>query len=242
MHLFNPVGPPDVFYGATHDACNWPPKNYNTWLYRVCRRGETPLTLRQPPGDTLFHDDELRVLVLDAVACGNSRQKPSPFLHTTTKLTKARALRHERSSLYSNWLVRFPRRIDGVKTLDLTQPAQCRHIVDETVGDSPLIRDMCAQVRAYSQKDSEVVVFHPVPLEMVEWWCELSGTWEPALALQGPDSDKDAKSAKASAEAARHRDQEAEDARPEQQGQQTSSGDKPEGGTQGLKPKSVVGG
>ena len=183
VYLRNLDGPQADVYNATHEECTH--CVHNAWVYRVLRKGETPIELRKPRGglDCLSHL-EMRAILLEAVAFGNHPQSTSPFLHCTKRLAVARTLRVERASLYSNWLVRWPLKIHGVRYVDLTHRGDAFTYLDDAPADTALVRSALQLVRAYSAKDSEVVVLDSPPLELVEWWSDASRAWLSATSLR----------------------------------------------------------
>ena len=84
------------------------------FVYRLCRIGETPWTLRQPQDLSNASFSELRALLVSAIAMGNQQAHTSVFLHSTSSLGKIQKILDERRSLYTNWLVRWPKHLKNV--------------------------------------------------------------------------------------------------------------------------------
>ena len=175
------MGPAESFTSATTEPCSH--LTNNKWLYRVLRRGEKPVSLRQPKDFGCSKDDELRALLLDSCAYGNDPANPSCFLHATMRLGNAWRIRNERAHLYSNWLVRFPMEMDGVTVIDLTSYSSAGKYLNDAKGDSAYLRQCLQVVRGYADKDQEAVLLQRPPLELIEWWSEADGRWRPAQDL-----------------------------------------------------------
>ena len=168
------MGPLTKFHGATTERCDYGPDN--AWIYRVLRRGETPLDFRTPRAPNLRFDEK-RALLLDACALGNDPEQPSPFLHCTKRVACALFLRSERESMYTNWLIRWPLKIEGVEVVDLTERGTGKEYLDDRAGDSGFIQCCLKAVRAFSNKDAEVVVLQRPPEKLIQWWCEIANQW-----------------------------------------------------------------
>ena len=98
----NTEGPPEGLAYAAHEEGPGGEKHHY-WAYRVLRRGETPVALRHPnPVTECLQENELRSILLDAVAFGNDPLRTSPFLHCTSSIARARNLRRERPALYTD--------------------------------------------------------------------------------------------------------------------------------------------
>ncbi len=179
-------------WDAYDEACAYPmpegSRFLNHWLYRVLRKGESPLEMRRPEDHRLelLDSEELRALLLEAVAFGNDPDRPGVFLHATTKLSTARRIRQERSSLYSNWVVRWPAVQEGVRVIDLKNSREGRGLLEDTAGDSHFLHECVKQARAFATKDSEVVLVNSPNKDTVERWGEYSRRWRPTrdLALE----------------------------------------------------------
>ena len=122
--------------------------------------------------------DQMRALILSAVATGNDSRSPSPFLHASRSLKKTLWIFGERRSLYSHWLVRFPKTKDCI---DFEEGAQRRRWFSEENSDTSLLADYVRKCRSYTEKDSELVYMRRPDLEDVEWWDELTKTWQHCL-------------------------------------------------------------
>ena len=151
------------------------------YAYRICRKGENPWRLRNPQTkllDTLSFAEQ-RVRMLTAVATGNNLRSPSPFLHASGSLRKTLRIFGERRSLYSHWLVRFPKTKDCI---DFGDGAQRRKWFSDAGGDSSLLAVYVRRCRSYTEKDSELVYLRCPDLADVEWWDEATKTWQDCLA------------------------------------------------------------
>ena len=164
------MGPPGPPYHATA-----PTKLGDIVVYRALRLYERPWELRKVDIPQVMSDQELRALLLPAVAFGNSAGKESPFLHCTMTVVKALAIMSERRQLYSNWLVRWP--IDAAAHIKLSHLAAQRKYLFEDPNDSEFLASCLGEVRAYSLKDKEVVVTENPPEESVQWWDEQDRKW-----------------------------------------------------------------
>lgn len=146
------------------------------YAYRCLRRYETPWIMREPQLPQLSHQ-EMRALLLPGVAMGNSKQHTSPFLHCTTDVLKARAIRMERAHLYSNWLVRWPK--NCARHIDLSDKQSQRAYLEEDTNDSAFLDQCLREVRSYSLKDKELVYLERPQEADVEWWNESTKSWRP---------------------------------------------------------------
>lgn len=151
------------------------------YAYRILRKGETPWMLRVPGDCSGLDFLEKRALLVTAVATGNNPQKPSPFLHATRNLRKALLIHSERRHLYSNFLVRWPRKLPNVEMVDFQEKGQPQRWLFERDEDSALVAEAVFTTRAYTEKDSEIVYFGQPPSELVEWWDEEHLTWRGCL-------------------------------------------------------------
>ena len=167
-------GPHDPPYSATedqHHAC------HKKFVYRVCRKGETPWSLRQPPASILsMGEDAIRALMLQAVATGN--QKDSCFLHSTSSLKKVILLSQERRHLYCNWLVRWPRKSTGAKVADFDEAVDRHKWLSESQDDSRMLQEWLRTCRSYVLKDSEQVWMQHPGTDNVEWWDQKNRMWK----------------------------------------------------------------
>ena len=146
------------------------------YCYRICRRGETPWTLRQPPDLTGASFAEKRSLMATGIAMGN--ETPSSFLHATTSLTKVMLVFGERRTLYSHWLVRWPKDIPGVECANFADKAADRQRwLSEVDGDTALIERCIKTARSYVQKDKEIVFLQHPGQSNVGWWDADTKTW-----------------------------------------------------------------
>lgn len=155
-----------------------PDKKY---AYRICRQGENPWQLRDPPLMRDLPDAELRVLILSAIGTGNQASSPSPFLHATRSLKKALWIFSERRALYSHWLVRWPKWGKDSDCLDFEEPAVRHRWLSEAYSDNVLLRNYLDKARAYTEKDSELLYFRRPDLGDVEWWDEENKSWVDSL-------------------------------------------------------------
>ena len=128
------LGPSEMPLNATHEPSQKP------WLYRVLRRGELPWELRYPPETRDLSRKSFRDLLVSAVALGNKPEQTSPILHTTANLTKALFLLQEIRHLSSNWLVRFPKVIEGIDIVDLSTLQGRQIYLQEKSSDSALLQ------------------------------------------------------------------------------------------------------
>ena len=83
----------------------------------------------------------------------------------------------ERARLYSNWVVRFPAAC--VIHMDLQEPGERKFWLQGHPSDTPPITDMLDRVRAFSEKDSEVVVMTTPSSTFVEVWHPYKLAWVP---------------------------------------------------------------
>jgi hypothetical protein len=194
------VEPKEPFYHATTDSTS----AAGGFLYRVCRKGETPWALRRPPDVSGLSERELRAMVLPAIAYGNDPARQSPLLHCTITVKKAQAILGERRHLYSNWLCRWPKVCPGMAIIDLSYPSL--KLLDQLPDDTAFLEECVLEVRRYTIKDKEVVVLNYPPKEQVEWWDEEAKKWRPLAQtgshFQGPSTSPAATSQRASAAAA----------------------------------------
>ena len=149
------------------------------WSYRICRRGENPWQLRDPPVMADLEFAEMRALLLSAVAKGNDPRSPSPFLHATSVLRKALWIFGERRELYSHWLVRFPKSRKGC--IDFEDAAMRGKWFSEHNNDTSLLEEYVQKCRAYTEKDSELVYLIRPNLEDIQWWDESTKEWQHCL-------------------------------------------------------------
>jgi hypothetical protein len=85
------------------------------YVYCICRKCEMPWNLRLPIDVSGSQFLEQRALLLHAIAHGNAEDTPSCFLHISGSLNKALKIFQERETLYSSWLVRWPKELVGVE-------------------------------------------------------------------------------------------------------------------------------
>ena len=110
------------------------------------------------------------------IAMGN--EQPSSFLHASTSLTKVLLVFGERRTLYSHWLVRWPKEIAGVEVANFADKAADRQRwLAEVDGDSELIERCIKTARSYVQKDKEIVSVQHPGQNNVEWWDAETNTW-----------------------------------------------------------------
>ena len=147
----------------------------------MLRRGELPWGLRNPLETKDLSKAAFRDLLVSAVALGNNPEHTSPLLHTTANLNRAPFLLQERRRLYSNWLVRFPKVIEGIDIVDLSTLQGRQIYLQEKSSDSALLQSCVGIVRSYSEKDREVVVLRRPPLDSIEVWDQKVRAWIPAL-------------------------------------------------------------
>ena len=159
------------------------------WLYRVLRKGEVPWALRDPPSTEGLDEVELSALVLPAVTLGNQPQHTSPFLHATVSLSKAISIILERRHLYSNWLVRWPKVLPGIKLIDLTVDRTRHQWLGPKPGDTALLEECCRVARSFSDKDQEVIVCSRPSLRHIMWWNASGGRWEQTMDYYKGDVD-----------------------------------------------------
>ena len=147
----------------------------------MLRRGELPWELRNPPDTTCLSKVAFRDLLVSSVALGNNPEHTSPFLHTTANLNKGPLWLQERRRLYSNWLIRFPKVIEGIDIVDLSTLQGRQIYLQEKSSDSALLQSCVCIVRNYAEKDREVVVLRRPPLDSIEVWDQKARAWIAAL-------------------------------------------------------------
>jgi len=147
------------------------------FVYRLCRIGETPWTLRQPQDLSNASFSELRALLVSAIAMGNQQAHTSVFLHSTSSLGKIQKILDERRSLYTNWLVRWPMHLKNVDKADFETRGDRLKWLSEEMTDSKLLDNCVQTARGYVDKDSEVVFFQHPGQRNVEWWNEEERLW-----------------------------------------------------------------
>jgi len=146
--------------------------------YRVCRKFENPWQLRDPPDLSDMPFLEQRAIVLSAISQGNLPRFPSPFLHATRSLRRCWFIFCERRSLYSHWIVRWPKSKD---CLDFEAPGIKNKYFAERDGDTSLIAALATKCLSYTAKDSEVVYMHRPDMSEVDWWDETTMSWHNCL-------------------------------------------------------------
>ena len=110
------------------------------------------------------------------IALGN--EQPSSFLHASTSLTKVLLVFGERSTLYSHWLVRWPKVLPGVEVANFADKAADRdRWLSEIDGDSELIERCIKTARSYVQREKEIVFLQHPGQNNVEWWGAEASTW-----------------------------------------------------------------
>ena len=83
----------------------------------------------------------------------------------------------DRARLYTNWIVRFP--AEFVICMDLQDPAERKFWLRSDPSDTPAITEILEKVRAYSEKDSEVVVLSSPATRLREVWDPYKLAWVP---------------------------------------------------------------
>ena len=166
---------------VTPTAAQLTGSDQRAWAYRICRQGENPWQLRDPPLMKDLPEPQLRVLILSAIGTGNQASTPSPFLHATRSLKKAVWIFSERRALYSNWLVRWPKWGEDSDCLDFEKSAVRYKWLSEADSDNSLLRNYMDKARAYTEKDSELLYFRRPDLGDVQWWDEEGKSWEDCL-------------------------------------------------------------
>ena len=165
-------------FDAPQQATETPPlKGTRGWCYRLCRKGtETPCTLRPTVDLTGLSFAEKRALLISACATGN--EQPSPFLHTTSSLSRSMLMFGERRRLYSNWLVRWPLGEASLKDVEIDFTLQSSKIwLNDENGDTDLMMDHLQFCRRFVEKDSEVVFMARPASDLVEWWDCVKRKW-----------------------------------------------------------------
>lgn len=147
------------------------------YAYRICRRGENPWALREPADLAGMTFQEQRALLVTAVATGNNPARPSPFLHASRSLRKVLLIWGERRHLYSNFLVRWPRKMEDVVAADFENIGTRQRWFHESDSDSALLADCVSRCHNYTEKDSEIVYFSRPRLEKVQWWDAVGKVW-----------------------------------------------------------------
>ena len=153
------------------------PCDAGRFLYRILRKGETPWALRSPPDTTALPFQQLRSLLLPAIAFGNQPQHTSPFLHCTSRLSTCWKIFSERRALYSNWMIRITRPLlKGVGAIELGGDNGKKYLQDFD-GDTALLEHCCQLGRQYAMKDREVVLLAKPAPDAVEYWDEQERAW-----------------------------------------------------------------
>ena len=141
-----PASPPDIAFETKAEA--------NKFVYRICRRGESPWTLRQVSDVAALSFKEQRVLMAMALGMGNSAGHTSPFLHTSSSLSSCLKVFRERHALYSNRLVRWLITIPGVECVNFgVKSASTVRWLTMEVDDSKFIEECIRLARFYTEKD-----------------------------------------------------------------------------------------
>ena len=119
----------------------------------------------------------IRVLMLESVACGNT--KDSPFLHGTLGLPRVLKIIEERRHIYTNWLVRWPLDEKGDAVINLSNREHQQAWLREEDGDTDLVMEWVAYCRKYAAKDQEVVQLRKPDWRKTQWWDEEVKAWQP---------------------------------------------------------------
>jgi hypothetical protein len=139
------------------------------YVYCICFTGEMPWNLRLPIDVSGFQFLEQRALLLHAIAHGNAEDTPSCFLHISGSLHKALKIFQERGTLYSSWLVRWPKELVGVEKVSFEAHTNRAKWFSERPHDTDSVIEQCKRCIDYTEKDREIVYFDRPCLDVIEW-------------------------------------------------------------------------
>lgn len=147
------------------------------YAYRLCCIGEHPWNLRKGEAVSSFQFTELRALLLNKLRDEKNPYGTSCFLHANLSLWKVLAAFKERTPLYSNFLVRFPRVLEDVEMIDFEDVAERQKWFGERQDDSYLLKELSRACRADKKTLTELVYYDRPKLSLTEWWDAQNLRW-----------------------------------------------------------------
>ena len=150
---------------------------------------ETPARLKEiPDGLGQMEAEELRVLVIKGIADGNDPTARSQFLHATDSLQRAQNIYMERRRLYQPVIVRWPfAAVPEEYRWDIGGGSlKARGKLQDEDGDPGDIYGKLQRLRAYVDKDREIILMRRPASHVTEFWCIYKQVWRPACEWEAP--------------------------------------------------------